>query len=645
MRRSFVGICLVLMIAGCGMGGQNAVKGPGPELDEPTVDRMPYVSGDPKEIADVRAQAERELDQEFAQSIGTLRKDAELFLVQIEALEARKPRAIAELERIAADVSLSPRCRMRAAALLAKLGRHDEGTKLILEALQSRDAKPRHAAVTVLGDTLLSAFNLSGLHEPRLAQAVVALVDDPHPEIAADAAALAARNQLAEAEPKLLALLRSGKVKDTTRLAQNLAALASTPESVQAVCKFLFRDRPKEYDQWVGFSLNHLLAAGEPRLSEPVKKAFREYLLAYTGDARLDQAYAIDLARVANDATKPVLEDILTRSKDVVSRFAAVSALVALDREGGLQRLIDFAHAEGPEAVAAELAKYATERDAERILPLYLEPSGKKALGPIDEVAAALLYDKLGAPGRDALARLKDRLTPRAATWLKWKREGLNLAAALDDLHAAAILPEGSAETIIRLRNAQDEARARGLGEPGSKLDLTDPEGISSALALAGRLVAFDAETGELPCRHDRLLMLDLGAGTNHAFPIECAVQSQEKPSDSEADADEGPYRVRFIVGGRLFRFGAENRGDWYDLEAAIRAANFALETAGRKERFIPLETEGQVARFAFADPNAFLPIALKYGLALSDDPDRAIKEGKGFERQVIERMKNASGR
>lgn len=102
----------------------------------------------------------------------------------------------------------------------------------------------------------------------------------------------------------------------------------------------------------------------------------------------------------------------------------------------------------------------------------------------------------------------------------------------------------------------------------------------------------------------------------------------------------DAPYIVQLVYKNRLFRVGAENYGDWYDVEAVHRLVDLALETAGQPERFIPLRSGGQEAIFVFADPKAFLPIASKYGLALADDASQAMKKGPEFERRVIEGLK-----
>jgi hypothetical protein len=69
---------------------------------------------------------------------------------------------------------------------------------------------------------------------------------------------------------------------------------------------------------------------------------------------------------------------------------------------------------------------------------------------------------------------------------------------------------------------------------------------------------------------------------------------------------------------------------------AVQRALNFALETAGQKERFVAEERGGQIGVFVFAEPAAFLPIALRYWLPLSRDLDEAMRKGKEFEQKVL---------
>lgn len=211
--------------------------------------------------------------------------------------------------------------------------------------------------------------------------------------------------------------------------------------------------------------------------------------------------------------------------------------------------------------------------------------------------------------------------------WALWKLRGLDLNSALVDLHKAGLIGITAEALLAKMRAAEGPFSER------RPLDTSEPDGLEGALSHAGLLTAFDAETDELPCSHDRLI-LRFAENTDGRFRPECAVETWHRKSEDEV---RGPYTVRFVHEGRLYRFGAQDRGDWYDVEAVQRAMNYALETAGRKERFLALEGDGQVASFVFADPAAFAPVARTYGLPLSDDPDAAMRKGKEYERHVIE--------
>jgi hypothetical protein len=95
---------------------------------------------------------------------------------------------------------------------------------------------------------------------------------------------------------------------------------------------------------------------------------------------------------------------------------------------------------------------------------------------------------------------------------------------------------------------------------------------------------------------------------------------------------------VAFLYGERAYVFGAENYGDYYDVEAVVGALNFALEDAGRPERFLGVAGRGQCACYVFAEPGAFLPLAEKYGLPVSADHAGPMRAGRAFEGQVARR-------
>src|SRR5262249_13478331 len=153
----------------------------------------------------------------------------------------------------------------------------------------------------------------------------------------------------------------------------------------------------------------------------------------------------------------------------------------------------------------------------------------------------------------------------------------------------------------------------------------TQPALLTGALSYANLTTAFDTETGFVPCNHHHLIR-QFGRGSDGRFTPEYPVQVWHRQGEGDYD---GPYTVQFIYRGRLYRFGAENYGDYYDVGAVVRALNAALEHNGHRERYLGLYTGDQCARFVFADPAAFVPVARRYGLPLSQDPSEAMRAGR----------------
>ena len=277
--------------------------------------------------------------------------------------------------------------------MLIRLGRRDEGERFLFDALATGPAPLRLAALKALNDF----SSRPDLRDPERARRVLDRIDDPDPDVAEAASRLGSWRGLAGAEAKIVALLRGGRAKDPMSVAKDLARVAATPEGAKAAVEFALRDRPAQYEQGTGFALARLVASPDPTISGPVKDAFRAFLLGYTGEARLDQSFARDLASVSDRATVPVLEEILARSKDVVSRMYAAEGLAQLEpvASRGVDRLLDFARREGRPSLALDgLRRLASEGDADRIIPVLLRPGGS-----VDEPAARFLHERLGSRG------------------------------------------------------------------------------------------------------------------------------------------------------------------------------------------------------------------------------------------------------
>lgn len=636
--------CVALVLAGCGIAAEDANGGPGrpgvkvlvADNDEPAHEadrpedapdpgrRAPEVSDDAREIAEVRALYAGERDAQFSGALERAREGTLLDLVEdLAVLEERKDRARIELRRLLApDSSAKDEGRAVAARTLIRLG-DPRGEQFLFAALKSERPALRTAAIR----ELIGGFDFHpDLGDPERARLVLGLVDDPDPDAARMAAFVCAEGRAPGIEAKLVAILKEGRSKEPMWIGKALAEVATSPESARLAIEATGEGKAGRDVPQFSFQVRDLLQNPDPKVAEAARDACRDYLLKADVKDRHDWFYVSERAAVARAGDEPFLEEAAAKAKSPASRRAANAALARLHPEGAVDRLL---RVEDPSEIdIAELAKFATEADAGRILAALLGDGKTRGVRPISKASARLMLERLGPPGREALGRSLDRLDPDARMWAMWKLKGLDLNAALDDLHAAGVLPLPRAAMLDRMRKNR-----RGF-RPGP-IDPTDPSTLHEAFGAAGLTTAFDTETGEIPCRHDRLI-LRFAEGAAGRFAPECPVQEWHR----EGASGRGPYTVRFLLGGRLYRFGAENHGDWYDVRAVQRALNFALKASGKKERFVALDTGDQTAWLVFADPDALRPVAERYGLPLSDDPDAAVRSGKEFERKVIDGLK-----
>ncbi|WP_257387068.1 hypothetical protein [Tahibacter caeni] len=154
--------------------------------------------------------------------------------------------------------------------------------------------------------------------------------------------------------------------------------------------------------------------------------------------------------------------------------------------------------------------------------------------------------------------------------------------------------------------------------EPGEKR----PE---SVLRAAGLLVWFDVETSSFPNEHDGLLR-ELGAAA--AGDLAGVVFEEIAP---EPDTENGRYRLNAYADGKRWSVDAQDFGDWYDVDAALRLANAVLRDRGSERRMLLLDSEDQTAEVVVA-PRAALGAALREGVLHAGDADLARELGKQAE-------------
>jgi HEAT repeat protein len=585
------------------------------------VQRTPVVLDDPAEVRRTRQIFEQGLAQLYDQAVVRIAAGDWVYSEHTFALTMRREQAVADLRRMIGNESLPPSARTKAAENLIDL-QDAAGETFLLNLLQSESADLRLASL----ESLRSWEPRVDLSKPDRSSRALTLLSDPDERVALAAAKLCTFRSIRGTESKLVELLKSGRLKNPGPFAFELAEIASTKRAVDALLPHVFQEDAEEFSQWTGYAFDKLIEHPDPEVSGPARRALYEYTLRFSKQ-RYDQILVEYLAKAAGPDAIPVLEDVLKNAGDTVSRTYAVAALARLQPETAIDGLIDHIRREGARSdIVRRLRKHASEADFDRIAPVLVEWSQRSGK-PFDDEIVRLFLTELGSRGEQFVKVRLDELTADARMWAAWKLEGLNLVKALEELHAAGVIqspPNALLDKMQQSRNRRDTG----------PLDTSDPDALVGALIWDGTATMFDVETSTIPCHHDRLI-LDLAEASHGQFAPEWPIQFWHRASEDDYN---GPYSVQFVVKGRVFRTGAENYGDWYDVDAIVRLINFALETGGQPQRFITLDSEDQIAAFVFADPAAFLPIAEKCRLPLSDDPSKAMRQGIEFERRVLER-------
>lgn len=602
---------------------EGMVYHPGRDPDAPRrISQEVEVIDDPRLIAWARRAYEADVDCRFQDALEQVRDGEWVYLEHLDALRQRPKQASTELTRIMKDETAPAKGRARAAEVLASLGKAG-GTRFLVAALGSTSADLCAAAVEMLGEWN-SKIDLT---RPAIARQIIKLLASPDPEVVKKATHLCAWRKVPGAEEGLRAVIAKGG-GPLEEQAETLARLATKPESIQAALPHLFKKRQKEYTSSINFSFRQVIDHPDPEVSRPFRQAMQRYLLTYSGKDRLGQHWAGDLASVADDTVIPVLEQIVAKAKDPVSRAYAVEALGRLQPERAVGRVLAELKRQRPfDVLFRVLEQHVAEDDFERVRRVLYPASGKGKDRQLHSEDARLLLEKFGPRGRELLLKKVDNLDNHAREWVTWKQQGLDVRTALAELHAAKVIRQGPDDLLAEMAERRGE-------EEDEPLDTTEPAMLTRALGQAGLLTHFDTETGFVPCHHEELIR-EFAEGSGGKCRPECPVQIWHRQDEDDYDS---PYTVQFLYRNRLYRFAAENYGDYYDVEAVVRALNKALETGGQRERYVGLYTGDQCACFVFADPKGFVPIAQKYGLPLSEHPSEAMRAGRAYEQHVFDR-------
>jgi len=547
-----------------------------------------------------------------------------------EQLVRAKSRIVPILRTRLSNLSATGRGeRAEAAFTLLRLG-DPEGTAVARGLVKD----PAAASAVLPHVANLSAAQVATL--PGLERLVLSQLDSGDDRVFRSAVEGAAAFKTPAATGRLLALVRSGKDQDG-RAAWWLSQTSPSSELLTLCAARLRAAKPGDRNWW-------LMAAAE--MAEAKSAGVADAAVEVCGEAlaRTRSEFGMDggmlaaleaLEKHRGGRSVPLLADLVTHGNASPQvRGAALVSLARRDPRAGRELALEQLASPELKPAAVEalgvVGRGSGDEDLVRALVAATTHPGDPE-GVSGMVARALLT--IG--GESALrwvAGMAGRLPPGEQTAVRWAEHGLSKQKGLERVTALKVLDQRSADLARRRfgRSSRD-------GDGGDAEGPLPGQGFAEEVfEAAGLLTSFDAETGELPVRHDRLVR-DFAAHSGGAFKPEAAF---EKWDQQFSDDDGAPYTVQFIHAGRLYRFQAANLGDWYDVTAVVGAVNRALADTGETRRFVALEGDGQAAAFAFVDPERYAAAARELFLPPLGDPDAARKGGQAFEAEVVEELR-----
>lgn len=147
--------------------------------------------------------------------------------------------------------------------------------------------------------------------------------------------------------------------------------------------------------------------------------------------------------------------------------------------------------------------------------------------------------------------------------------------------------------------------------------------------------LSFDVETGTFPNEHDRLLRQ---LAQLVAPDLNGAVFEEVAPKLAANDEPIGPYQLRAYFAGKLFQIEAQDRGDWYDVDAVLQLLNAMLAYHQSSQRLVPVATGDQTLT-VIGGPRAAIDRAITQKIIVPGRASDAEKLGKDFEREVFESL------
>jgi hypothetical protein len=620
--RILSGLLVICFLWGCGQNKKNVVKIEVPDL-------WLQVSTDATALDEAQKLAAKQEQQAYDDLIKLASEPgAYLDSESVDLLESRRADVVDRLKKIASEaksVDDTAGAGLMLCRLLVPEGR-DIVTKVLREGATATREKVLHVIdVSVIsgnfGDDSKYTLFMNGTYE--LVSGLLAQLKDPDPEVVKAAIQTCGMLKLAGVHRRFLKLLDDPKTPDKGRILFWLSKHEMSAELLEKVQKL--EPNMPENDHWRETLFEEFAKMKDPKFRLAGRDELKRWLAK--SDGSNEQGYLGErlsvlrtLAETSEKEDIPWLEQTIARERGMYATSLA-AALVKLDVAGGKRRLIQMFDDPKMFDTAIEVAGdvFADKQDEDVIRALSnATKKGKPTDLPL--ICEALLQ----VGGETAKARVSDLLLSldlREQAQLKRKLNPLPVATIERRVIESGVLDAKSFERQQQLaRKHADEMRPRS-------------DSLLSVLESGGICVEFDAETGVLPCRHDRLV----SRFARHSRGLFNPTAISEEWNQTNAEDESADYTLRFVYDGRLYQGRLRNLGDWYDVERLVSMINGALGDSKHKEQFIAVAEAGQIAVFVFADRAKFEPLANEFHIPLSTNLNGAMDAGKAFEQEVIE--------
>ncbi|MFN3648842.1 MAG: hypothetical protein ACK47B_04600 [Armatimonadota bacterium] len=607
------------------------------------------VSADPAALRRARELGARRQREDRAEELDTLIMMADVDAESFAALRKRRAGVVPVLRKQLEGPAGSRNSQRTAAAfMLLRLG-----DPAGIDAARKALTVPGESFAVLGAAAELGPADRAKL--PGLEGVVLRSLDSRDRELRRVAVEAAGRLASPAMNRRLLELIRKGD--ETGGRAAFWLSQAAPSEELIRLSAARLRSTDQQESYWYLTGLAEAAAAKSPAVSAAAVEACAQALTrrrddGLGGGTSGGEASALEAVAEHGGAKAAELLERLARASTTPDplRARALEALARRDPPRG--RALALSLLSIPELRSAAISTLGTagrgSGDAELVRVLRETAARSQDGDGVAPAAASALLLIGGDAAIRAAAALADRLDPADRAAVRWAEHGITAEKALQRLGELKVLDEKAlARARAKLAAALKQEPADRLTDDGiyeysqAGREADDPTGakrfLGATFEAAGLLTSFDAETGVIPVRHDRLLR-DFARHSGGAFKPEAPYERWLGSDDDE----EAPYVVQFIHGGKLYKFKAENLGDWYDVTAVVDAANRALADAGERRRFVALVGDGQVAELVFADPEALAAAAKELFLPLGDDPNAAVDSGKEFEDEVIERIRSS---